>query len=397
MPFHEVSRMEQRKRMVYRVEHEGVSVTEAARQAGVSRATFYTWQSRARQEGLVGLEEASRRPHHSPGATADELVQQVLACKERYPAWGGKKISAWLWPQPGEAPVTVRTVDRILLRHGLTRTRTASPLAMPALQRFERARSNELWQMDFKGMGRPRHCYAPLSILDDHSRYVFRFEPLEQQTQEAVWRELWGLFGEVGLPDQFLTDNGSCFAGTWGEGPTQLETRLWLLGIQTTQGRPYHPQTQGKVERFHRTMDEELAARGMALRQADIAAARAAYAPLVHIYNWERPHEALEMRVPGAVYEPSNRVRPLRLPEHELPEGAVKRRVSIEGKVDYRGMAYRVGKGLRGQTVEMREVQREGQDCAEILFAGVVVKTIQLALKQVKKLEKCKGCPVSNC
>lgn len=375
MPFHEVSRMEQRKRMLYRVEHEGLSVTEAAREAGVSRSTFYTWQARARQEGLAGLAEVSRRPHHSPGATADEVVQQVLSCKERYPAWGAKKISARLWPQPGSAPVTVRTVDRILSRQGLTRTRTASP---PAMQRFERAGSNDLWQMDFKGMGRPRHCYAPLSILDDHSRYALRFEPLEQQTAEAVWQVLWKLFGEVGLPQQILTDNGSCFAGTWGEGPTQLETRLWLLGIRTTQGRPYHPQTQGKVERFHRTMNDELAARGIALRQVDSTAARAVYAPLVHSYNWERPHEALEMRVPGTVYEPSDRERPPRLPDHELPERAVRRRVSIDGKVDYRGMTYHVGKGLRGQTVEVREAQGEGRDYADILFAGVVVKTIQL-------------------
>ncbi len=311
---------------------------------------------------------------NSPGSTDATFVAQVLDCRQRFPAWGAKKIYSYLWPEPAQAPVALRTVDRILARNGQTQPRCA-PASAP-VQRFERATCNELWQMDFKGMGRPRHCYAPLSILDDSSRFCLRFEPLAYQTQELVWQVLWQLFGEVGLPEVILTDNGSCFCGTWGDGPSQLEAKLWRLGIRTTQGRPYHPQTQGKVERFHRTIGEELAARGVALRQEDCATAQVAYAPALHSYNWERPHEALAMQVPGALYIPSPRVRPACLPEHELPENAVKRRVSSEGKINYRGRVARVGKGLRGQTVEIREDEGADDQVATVFFAGIKVATI---------------------
>lgn len=374
MPFHEVSKMQQRKRMIHRVLHQQCSISQAAQEAGVSRMTVYAWLAKAQRDGLEHLAEASRRPQHSPAATDATLVAVVLACKQRFPAWGAKKIHSHLWPEPAQAPVARRTVDRILARNGQTQPRTAP--ASAAVQRFERATSNELWQMDFKGMGKPRHCYAPLSILDDCSRFCLRFEPLTHQTEALVWQVLWKLFGEVGLPDAILTDNGSCFCGTWGDGPSQLEAKLWRLGIRTAQGRPYHPQTQGKVERFHRTIGEELAARGVALRQADCAMARAAYAPALHSYNWERPHEALAMQVPGALYVPSRRVRPTCLPEHELPESAVKRKVSSDGKINYRGRVARVGKGLHGQTVEIRENEGADEPVATVFFAGVKVATI---------------------
>jgi transposase InsO family protein len=387
MPFQEVSKMQQRKQMVYRVLHEQCSVTQAACEAGVSRRTVYTWLERAQQHGLEHLAEVSRRPQHSPATIDASLVAAVLECKERFPAWGAKKIFSHLWPEAADAPMALRTVDRILARHGKTQPRTIS--APPTVQRFERATCNELWQMDFKGMGKPRHNDAPLSILDDASRYCLRFEPLTNQTQDLVWQVLWQLFGEVGLPEAILTDNGSSFCGTWGIGPSLLETKLWLLGIRTTQGRPYHPQTQGKVERFHRTIAGELAARGVALRQEDCDTARAAYAPVLHSYNWERPHEALSMLVPGAIYVASTRVRPSTMPEHELPESAVKRKVSLDGldgKVRYGGQEVRVGKGLRGQTVELREDEAPGTNehpVATVFFAGVPVATFPPLRPQV--------------
>jgi hypothetical protein len=194
-----------------------------------------------------------------------------------------------------------------------------------------------------------------LSVLDDHSRFCLCFEPVPEQTQAVVWTQLWRLFGEFGLPEAILTDHGSCFSGTWSQCPSGLEMQLWRLGIRTMQGRPYHPQTQGKVERFHRTVDVELTGRGQALRQPDREQAKAVYVPMIYSYNWRRPHEALEMRVPGAVYVPSPRLRPARLPEHELPEQAIKRKVQVTGEVSYQGQIYRVSKALGGETLEVRD------------------------------------------
>ena len=355
MPFQERSRTQQRQQMVHQILQEGATVSAAARRFGVSRPTVYLWLTRAQESPDTGaVAPRSRRPHQSPRTTSDELVAQVLAAKAVDAAWGAKKIHEILWPAEAgvAAPLSVRTVDRILTRHGQTQPQAP---ARPALQRFERETCNELWQMDFKGMGKPRASYFPLSVLDDHSRFCLCFEPVLDQTQAEVWTQLWRLFGEFGLPEAILTDNGSCFSGTWSQCPSGLEMQLWRLGIRTVQGRPYHPQTQGKVERFHRTVDVELAGRGQALRQPDLGRAKEVYDPMIYSYNWRRPHEALEMRVPGAVYVPSPRSRPARLPEHELPEQAIKRKVQVTGEVSYQGQIYRVSKALAGETLEVRE------------------------------------------
>lgn len=372
--------MQQRKQLAYRVLQEKVSLTQAAREAGVSRPTAYRWVRQAQEVGLEALAEKSRAPHRRPHATARAVVQQVLDQKEKYPVWGAKKIAASLWPGsvPGRAaeaaavgedavaaPVALRTVDRILARAGLVQARPRPPLVAQPWQRFERAQCNELWQMDFKGMGRRGPGYWPLSILDDHSRYCLAFAPVGEQSGERVLEVLWRVFGEVGLPAMILTDNGSCFSGTWGDGLSWLESQLWLLGVETRQGRAYHPQTQGKVERFHQTMQLELSVAG-GLRQPTAELARPLYERVVHLYNWERPHEALQMRVPGEIYECSPRRRPAHLPEHELSETALKRKVHPNGDISFGGRVYRISKGLAGQWVELREMEAG----LAVFFAG---------------------------
>lgn len=379
MPFKEKTKVQLRQQLVHRVQQKECSITQAAREYGVSRPTVYEWLSRAnadeKADGLEALCDHSRRPGLSPHATPDEVVKALVDAKGRFPHWGAKKLLVELWPD-GKAPLSVRTADRILARHALVRSRNKPE----PWQRFERSECNQLWQMDFKGMhrsGQRRLGYWPLTVLDDCSRYCLRFEPLAQQQSDLVFEVLWHLFAEVGLPDALLTDNGTCFSGTWGDGPGRLEVKLWRLGIRTTQGRPYHPQTQGKVERFHRTIGEEL---GEALRQPSIEAAREVYAPVVRQYNWKRPHEALDMRVPGVVYVPSARSRPDRLPEHELSETAIKRKVHPNGDVSYKGRLARAGKGLAGETVEIREEDH----APAIYYAGVLVK--QFEVQEAKKV-----------
>jgi transposase InsO family protein len=347
--------MHERKQLVYRVLEDQLTIAAAAREAGVSRQTAQLWVQRGRAGGLEQLAEKSRAPRRRTRRTAPEVEAEVLEFKRQHPVWGAKKIVARLWPgtvvgQSGPpSPVTVRTVDRILARHDLVQRRVAR---QKVWRRFERAASNELWQMDFKGMGRGGPGYWPLTIMDDHSRYCLCFAPVEQQTSALVMAELWRVFGEVGLPEVILTDNGSCFSGTWGDGISWLESQLWLLGIGTRQGAPYHPQTQGKVERLHRTAEEELQG---GLRQATAELARPLYERVIHTYNWERPHESLQMRVPGNVYVVSPRRRPARVPAHEIPAGALKRKVQPNGDICYGGNVYRISKGLAGQWVELRE------------------------------------------
>ncbi len=350
--------MDVRRRAALKVVQDGCSISEVAREFGLSRPTVRLWVQRAREGGVAALAEVSRRPKVLRSGCSDELVQAVLEVKARHPAWGAKKIVATLWPK--DSPVCVRTVDRVLAREGLVRSREVRA----PMQRFERAQCNELWQIDFKGLGSPRLGYSPLSVLDDHSRFCLAFEPVATHSVDEVWPVLWSLFGRYGLPEMILTDNEPCFHTSFGNGPSPIEARLWLLGVKTTQCRPAHPQTQGKVERFHRTLQDEL---GDSLRQPDARRARALYEPYINLYNWERPHESLDMRVPGAVYVPSERARPSRMPVHRI-EGH-SRSVDQAGKFSYRNQPYRAGHGLAGQRVDIRA---DG-----VYYAGVLFGTLE--------------------
>lgn len=343
MPFAEQTKMDARRRLVVRIQRGEQTVSEAAAAAGVSRQTAYRWLRRAERDGLEAMAEVSRRPHRCPRATEAAVVEQVLALKAERPAWGAKKLHAVLWPERDGAPVCARTVARILDRAGLCQRRPAAA----AVGRYEREGCNQLWQLDFKGLER-RWGYAPLSLLDDCSRYCLALVPLPGQGLEPLWAALWAVWGEVGLPEEVLCDNAGVFHQRESRGPTQFEARLWRLGVRTTHGRPRHPQTQGKVERFHRTLETEWPE---ALRQPTRAAAEAALAQVRHDYNWVRPHEALGQRPPGSVWVPSPRPRPADLPPAEVPAGVEARRVDAEGRFYWRGVTYRVGPGLAGESV----------------------------------------------
>ena len=352
MGFVEVTKMDQRRALVYRVLVERASLSRAAREFGVSRPTARLWVNRAREVGLAGLAEESRRPHTSPSALAGEPVEALLAEKARFPEWGAKKLLARLWPS-GSAPLSLRTANRILHRQGLV----CEPAgAMQEINHFERALPNELWQMDFKGLKYPKLPYEALSVIDDASRFCLALAAVPDQTTETVWSALWDVFGEYGLPNCILCDNGPAFRAGAGRLPSTLAVRLLKLGVTMTHGRPFHPQTQGKVERFHGTLQREI---GGTMRQPSIELARPVYAAFRDRYNWERPHEALDMHLPGARYCSSPRPRPKELPQHELPPGTLSRSVDNWGNCGVKGKRYKVGRGFAGERVELRE-QEDG-------------------------------------
>lgn len=356
MPFQEVSKMHLRKQMVQRIMGGELTIAAASREYGIARNTVKLWITRFEEGSLSELKELSRRPAKSPMKTADELEEKLLELKARWPTWGAKKLMAKLWPE--EEPFSLRTANRILKRHNWVQARGETP----PVQRFQKEAPNEMWQMDFKGLGH-FSLYSPLTILDDASRFCLAFEPLESHRASGILDALWIAFGEYGLPDSILMDNEPCFAEIRRCGPSWLESRLWLLGIRTLHGKPYHPQTQGKVERFHQTIQKEL---GKRLHQKSIPLARAVYGQVVHDYNYERPHESLDMKVPAQLYRPSAKKRPAVMPIHEIPAGSLSRRVEERGLISYKAQEYRVGRGLAGQTVELRE----DDDGMAAFFAG---------------------------
>lgn len=360
---------EQRIAFVHRVLDQGTPVAQACREFTISRKTGYKWLNRFCRAGGP-LEDRSRRPRSSPKRTPKAIVEQVLAIRDRY-HWGGAKIHAVLGHRGMPVP-SVRTVNAILQRHGRIHRPAHDD---PAVQRFERPRANELWQLDFKGpVEVQRRRVYPLSILDDHSRYLLRLTPCLNMQHRTVWDVLWGLFGDVGLPDQLLCDNHFSAKGSATRiGLSWFDAQLLRLDIQPRHGRPYHPQTQGKVERFHGTLQREL------LPFANHATLGRFSGDLerwrTEVYNSLRPHEALGMRPPVSRWRPSHRQRPEQLPPVAYAPASVTRKIQSSGWISYRSTHILIGKGLAGDHVRLEPDAGE----LRIYYANHLVRRLATA------------------
>ncbi len=336
---------------------EGVNVSELCRWFGVSRKTGYNWLLRYAAEGSAGLVDQSRRPLESAGRTSAELEQGVLALRVAHPAWGGRKLRRRLQDLKHVAVPAASTITAILRRHGQLDTRGGAGQAN--LQRFEHAAPNDLWQMDFKGhfaMTRGGRCHA-LTVLDDHSRYSIGLRACDNERTETVQGELVEIFRHSGLPRRMLMDNGP----PWGDMADQPWTRLtaWLvrLGISISHGRPYHPQTQGKDERFHRTLAAEvLRDRGF----NDLLDTQQAFDPRRQVYNTERPHEALSLEVPASRYRASERSYPETLPVIEYAPDVQVRRASLKDVIKFDSRSTRIGRAFSGEPVGVRPTPTAG-------------------------------------
>jgi transposase InsO family protein len=277
--------------------------------------------------------------------------------RDQHPAWGGRKIARRLRDLRMPGVPAASTVTEILRRND--RLDPAESDRHRPFHRFERSAPNELWQMDFKGhFGLDQGRCHPLTVLDDHCRYSLGVRACGDEQDRTVRSELTGLFRRYGLPEMMLADNGS----PWGSGNsaaryTALGVWLMQLGIELRHGRPRHPQTQGKEERFHRTLHCEVLQHN---RFADLAACQVAFDRWRRIYNEERPHEALGLAVPASRYQPSPRSFPERLAAPEYAESDAIRRVSTDGYVRFRGGHHKMSQAFAGHHVAIRPMQRDG-------------------------------------
>lgn len=270
------------------------------REFGITRHTGYKWVER--YDAGQPLTDRSRRPHTSPSKTPEEVELLILAVRSENPGWGAKTIRDVLLKEGHRNIPCAKTVNNILNRYGcisLEESQKRQPFT-----RFEKALCNQMWQADFKGefrMADNKYCY-PLDIIDDHSRFAIKIAP-HLSTANVVIPVFTEAFREFGLPDSILSDNGAQFAG-FKKGYTQFERWLMDLDILPIHGRIKHPQTQGKIERFHRTMKNELLNH---TQISNIEDAKIKFCIWRDKYNNLRPHEALGMQRPGEVYEPSQR------------------------------------------------------------------------------------------
>ena len=343
-----VSPMSEREEFVSLAVGPDASMSVLCRRFGISRKTGYKWVARFASGGTSALADQSRRPHSSPRRSSDDLEKKVVELRQKHRAWGGRKIKRRLKDLGVAETCTPGTVTRILHRHNLIDP--AAAVSHRPFVRFEHPFANDLWQMDFKGhfaLLRGGRC-NPLTILDDHSRYSIALQACADQKAGTVQMHLIRAFERHGLPHRILCDNGSPW-GTGGvESHSQLELWLLRLGVQMIHGRPYHPQTQGKDERFHRTLIEEVL-RWQAFDT--LKDSQAAFDPWREIYNTQRPHEAIGLDVPAKRYQPSPRSYPRVLPEVAYPSTYLVRKVSDNSGININGKRYGIGKPFRGQHV----------------------------------------------
>ena len=331
----------------------GLSVAEACRRFSISRKTGHKWLQRYRESPGDPLVDRSRRPARSPRRTVPQIERAALDVRDRF-GWGAAKIHAVLRTQ-GVDPPCERTLTRILRRHDRIQTRAQPPAAD---QRFERAEPNQLWQIDFKGpLEVQRQRIQPLTILDDHSRYLLALVPCRDVTMKTAWRVLWQVMDEVGMPQAILADNSFGNMQKRRLGLGWFDARLVRCGIRPIHGRPYHPQTQGKVERFHGTLERELWPRVRRDRLDHFAEDLDHWRR--HVYNTLRPHQAVGQEPPVLHWTPSPRPRPKTLPLPEYPGGSILRKVFSPGLIHYRHCRIRVGAGLIGQVVRLLERDRD--------------------------------------
>jgi transposase InsO family protein len=350
MPFQECSIVGQRVEFCRLASAPGTNLRELCRRFGIAPATGYKWLGRFHAEGDAGLGDRSRRPRASPERTPDALEERVLAVRLEHPCWGGRKIRRVLQNEGAAQVPAASTITAILRRHG--RLDGPGAQAPRAFTRFEHAAPNDLWQMDFKGhfalhAGR---CH-PLTVLDDHSRYSLTLEACADERLQTVRERLTRTFRRYGLPLRILADNGPPW-GSAGQGRyTALGVWLLDLGVDIVHGRPRHPQTQGKEERFHRTLKAEvLDGRSF----ADLTQAQRAFDAWREVYNARRPHEALGMELPASRYRISSRAMPERIAEPEYEPQAHVRKVFDTGWFSFRGRSFPCPKAFIGKRIALR-------------------------------------------
>jgi putative transposase len=333
----------------------GERMSDLCREYGIARKTGDKFKARFERLGLSGLEDRSRAPHVIPHKTPPELAEVIIAERRAHPTWGPRKLKEVLERRLGHPFPSHGAIGRVLKQAGLVPSRNRRIRHSPRPTNLrETTRPNEVWCIDYKGqfrLGDRTYCY-PLTITDHCSRFVLACEGMAAISDEAAREVCEEVFGEWGIPAVIRSDNGVPFASTGLAGLTRLSVYLLRLGIQLERIRPSHPEENGRHERMHRTLKAETTrpARANLLQQQE------RFDDWVHVFNHERPHEALAMKRPIDVHLRSKRSLPCELPELDYPTHDDVVRVTRSGQI----YVPRVGTvalttALAGQHVGIRE------------------------------------------
>lgn len=372
MPWEEVTVMDQKRKFIEASQQFAGSFKDLCASFGITPKTGYKYLKKYRKDGLAGLKDQNRKPKTSPNKTPQNIEDLIIKVRLLHPSWGGEKIARYLKNNGHRNLPAEKTMGRILKRNGLI-TEEETERHTP-WKRFEHEHPNDLWQMDFKGhfgmqIGR---CH-PLTLLDDHSRYSLLLKACKNERGDTVKQALTEVFSEYGLPLRMTMDNGS----SWGTGRgiryTELTAWLMHLGILVSYSRPRHPQTQGKLERFHRTLKTELLNR---FSFRDLDEVQRGFDWWRKIYNEERPHGAIDHGLPKDRYKCSTRVFPKKLPIIEYDNDMIIRKVQKDGEIHYKGKIYRIGVAFHGYPVGLCETL--DMDVCDVYFCKQRIGKIDL-------------------
>jgi transposase InsO family protein len=322
---------------------EGATVNVAAvcRDTGVSRKTFYKHLARYRAEGIEGIEPRSRRPHRSPGRTPASMEDAVVRLRKELADAGldhGATTIQWHLGRQGlRAVPSVASIHRILVRRGLV---VPQPHKRPkgSWVRFEAPAPNEWWQIDATDWVIATGGVKIFNVIDDHSRVAIRCRAVMSASGEEAWQTFSEGAQTWGLPAGTLSDNGLCFSGKLKHVEVIFEARLRDAGVRPMTGRPFHPQTTGKVERFQQTLKKWLRRQRLA---ADLDELQGQLDEFCQIYNHERPHQGIGRMTPISRWQASTRSQPAPAPlEHPTWPFRQELRDTV---IDHRGVLYITG------------------------------------------------------
>lgn len=349
--------MEEKLRFVFEYERDELTMRELCEAFGISRETGYVWLRRYRQQGAAGLVELNRAPRHHPNQTALAIEEAVLGLRQAHMRWGPRKLKRVLdRDQPGRSWPASSTIGEIVKRAGLVvarrRRRKTEPYTEPLQHAVE---SNRVWCADFKGWFRSGDGTRidPLTISDAWSRYLLRSQAVEKTDTERVRAIFEAAFREHGLPTAIRTDNGPPFASSALGGLSRLAVWWIKLGIVPERIQAGHPEQNGRHERMHRTLKQELRpAEDWRAQQRELDRFR-------QDYNQIRPHEALAMQTPASVYQTSTRPYPAREPEIEYPDTMQVRTVHSHGHFRWKKHDVFLSEVLWGEPIGLLPINKE--------------------------------------
>lgn len=362
MPWREMNAVDQRTQFISMYLSHEWSLAALCRHFDISRPTGYKWISRYLELGRGGLVDQSRRPYHHPQAIGEDMERLIVQSRIDHPSWGPRKLLAWLqrtlpdqsWPAPS-------TIGEVIKRHGLSAPRRRCRKSPPYEQPFLSCDApNRVWSADFKGWFRTGDGVRcdPLTISDNHSRYLLRCQALRHGDHDSVQPVFEAAFREFGLPEAIRTDNGVPFATTTVGGLSRLSVWWIKLGINAERIEPGKPQQNGRHERMHRTLKRETASPP----QATWRKQQAAFDAFRDEYNHDRPHEALDNATPANHYQPSPRPYPLTVPEPVYSDNMVVRWVKAQGDISWLNTHVYLSETLAHELVGLRQIDDDHWD-----------------------------------